>query len=97
MSREQVHHKDMIDGIVHMTKQEKFFTFSRDGSLRAWNAGTLAHLKTIKVSDSWLTDAAHFEQSNRIGVSSIDRHKKQIASPYKASVLQCTTPDSKPA
>ena len=48
-------------------------THARDGTVRVWNAQNHMHLKTLKVSDSWVTNTCHFEQSNRVGVASIDR------------------------
>jgi len=67
------HHRDMIESILHVNRQEKLFTSSRDGTVRVWHASTLNHLKTFRVSDSWITDATHFEGSNRLAVASIDR------------------------
>jgi len=66
------YHRDMMDGILQ-PQGGNLFTHSRDGTVRVWNAGTLSHMKTLRVSDSWVTNTCHFEQSNRIGVASIDR------------------------
>ena len=68
-----VHHRDMIQGILPIPKQEKFVTHSRDGTVRVWKADKLEHLRTLKVSDSWVTDCKHFAYSNRLVASSIDR------------------------
>jgi len=68
-----VHHRDMIAEILHVSRQEKFYTSSRDGTVRVWHASTLNHIKTVKVSHSWVTSATHFEGSNRLAVASIDR------------------------
>ena len=50
------HHKDMVDRILHLPRQEKLFTSSRDGTVKVWNAANFSFLKTLKVSDSWVTD-----------------------------------------
>ena len=68
-----LHHKDMMDGILQLPKLEKLFTHSRDGTVRVWNATTHQHLKTLRVSESWVTNTCYFEQSNRVAVASIDR------------------------
>ena len=68
-----LHHRDMIGGVLAIPKQEKFVTHSRDGSVRVWHAGTLAHLRTLRVSTSQVTDCKHFSQTNRLVASSIDR------------------------
>ena len=62
-----------VDPLSPSPYQDKIFSSSRDGTLRAWHSGTLSHLKTVKVSDAWVTDIAHFQRSNRIAASSIDR------------------------
>jgi len=67
------YHRDMVEGILILPKQEKVISSSRDGTIRAWNASNLQHLRTVKVSDSWVTDCTHFELSHRIGVTCIDR------------------------
>ena len=42
--------------------------------MRVWNASTLAHVKTIKVSESsWITDCKYFGASNRLAVACVDR------------------------
>ena len=82
-----LHHRDMMDGILHLTKQEKLVTNSRDGTVRVWSAANFSHIKTVRVSrDSWLTNTCHFEQSNRVAVSSIDRS----VSFYDASTFELT-------
>ena len=68
-----LHHRDMMDGILQLPKLEKLFTHSRDGTVRVWNAANMSHLKTLRVSESWVTNTCHFETSNRVGVASIDR------------------------
>jgi len=68
-----LHHRDMIGGMLAIPKQEKFVTHSRDGTVRVWHAGTLAHLRTLRVSTSQVTDCKHFSQTNRLVTSSIDR------------------------
>ena len=68
-----VHHRDMMDGILHLPALDKLFTHSRDGTVRVWNAATTAHMKTLRVSESWVTNTCHFEQSNRVAVGSMDR------------------------
>ena len=68
-----LHHRDMIGGMLAIPKQEKFITHSRDGTVRVWHAGTLAHLRTLRVSTSQVTDCKHFSQTNRLVASSIDR------------------------
>ena len=74
-----VHHRDMISGMLPIPKQEKFVTHSRDGTVRVWHAGTLAHQRTLRVvhdgrvSTSQVTDCKYFSQTNRLVVSSIDR------------------------
>ena len=74
-----VHHRDMISGMLPIPKQEKFVTYSRDGTVRVWHAGTLAHQRTLRVvhdgrtSTSQVTDCKYFSQTNRLVVSSIDR------------------------
>lgn len=43
-----VHHRDMIEQILLIgkgTQQEKLVTSARDGTVRVWNASTLAHVK----------------------------------------------------
>ena len=72
-----VHHRDMIEQILLIgkgTQQEKLVTSARDGTVRVWNASTLAHVKTIKVSESsWITDCKYFGASNRLAVACVDR------------------------
>ena len=68
-----LHHRDMMDGILQIPKLDKLFTHSRDGTVRVWNAQNLAHQKTLKVSDAWVTNTCHFSASNRVAVASIDR------------------------
>ena len=63
----------MMDGILHLPAFDKLFTHSRDGTVRVWNAATTAHMKTLRVSESWVTNTCHFEQSNRVAVGSMDR------------------------
>jgi len=68
-----LHHRDMMDSIMEVPKVERLFTSSRDGTLRVWKADTMQHVKTVRVSDSWVTSMTHFPQSNRIAVASMDR------------------------
>ena len=86
-SPKALHHRNMIAGILAIPKQEKFVTHSRDGTVRVWHAGTLAHLRTLRVSESWVTDCKHFPLSNRLVASSIDR----TVSFYDAGTYELTS------
>ena len=66
-------HTNMMDGILQLPKLDRLFTNSRDGTVRVWHAQNFTHLKTLKVSESWVTGMCHFEHSNRVAASSIDR------------------------
>jgi WD40 repeat protein len=45
MTTGDVRGRDMIESILHVNRQEKLFTSSRDGTVRVWHASTLNHLK----------------------------------------------------
>eukprot|EP00967_Tisochrysis_lutea_P083055 scaffold115227_cov34-Tisochrysis_lutea.AAC.2 len=47
--------------------------FDLKGTVRAWHSSSLAHLKTIRVAQAWVTDIAYFPMSNRLATSCIDR------------------------
>ena len=82
------HHRDMIDGILQVPKAEKLFTHSRDGTLRVWNANNMIHVKTIRVSESWLTSTCHFEASNRIG-GALAAYQCYVRSPMLLTMRSC--------
>lgn len=91
-----LHHRDMIEGIQAIPKQEKFVTHSRDGTVRVWHAATLAHMRTLKVSESWVTDCKHFSLSNRLAASSIDRAISFYDATSYEMVAQLTGLDTSP-
>eukprot|EP00741_Cyanophora_paradoxa_P015875 tig00020909_g15326.t1 len=92
-----VYHKDMIDRVLFLPNSDKYITTSRDGTLRIWNATTLAHMKTVRndpptrpndpqaKGPSWITDCAHMTLCNKLAVASIDRS----ISFYDAASMEC--------
>jgi WD40 repeat protein len=60
-----LHHRDMMDGILQVPKVEKLFTHSRDGTVRVWNSQNMSHIKTLRVSDSWVTNTCARTHSSK--------------------------------
>ena len=67
-------HSGMVERLLVLPRGlDKCVSGSRDGTVRVWHTGSLAHLRTVRVSEAWVSGLAYFERSNRIAVSSIDR------------------------
>ena len=91
-----LHHRDMMDGILQVPKLDRLFTHSRDGTVRVWNGQTLAHQKTLKVSDAWVTGTCHFASSGRVAVSTMDRSISYYDTDKLELVGQLTGLDTSP-
>ncbi|KDO31332.1 hypothetical protein SPRG_03949 [Saprolegnia parasitica CBS 223.65] len=66
-------HRDIITRIVGLDKPHLYVTASRDGTVRTWNANTLAYQSTIATGRNWISDCCHMKRSNRLVVSSMNR------------------------
>ncbi|TYZ65950.1 hypothetical protein PybrP1_011465 [[Pythium] brassicae (nom. inval.)] len=71
--RPQHHHKDVITRVLRLEKPYVYVTASKDGSVRTWNANTMAFQSTITTGKNWLTDCCVMRRSNRLAVASMNR------------------------
>lgn len=72
--RPQSHyHKDIITRVLRLEKPYSYLTASKDGSVRTWNATTMAYQSTITMGKNWLTDCCVMRRSNRLAVASMNR------------------------
>lgn len=71
--RPQYHHKDIITRVLRLDKPYLYLTASKDGSVRTWNANTMAFQNTITTGKNWLTDCCVMRRSNRLAVASMNR------------------------
>ncbi|OQR91905.1 hypothetical protein THRCLA_08847, partial [Thraustotheca clavata] len=67
------YHKDIVTRIVPLDKPHLYATASRDGTVRTWNANTLAYQNTLATGRGWISDCCLMKQSNRLVVSSMSR------------------------
>lgn len=67
------HHKDIITRVLRLEKPYLYLTASKDGSVRTWNANTMAFQNTITTGKNWLTDCCVMRRSNRLAVASMNR------------------------
>lgn len=71
--RPQYHHKDLITRVLRLDKPYSYLTTSKDGSVRTWNANTLAFQSVITTGKNWITDCCVMRRSNRLAVASMNR------------------------
>lgn len=67
------HHKDVITRVLRLEKPYVYLTASKDGSVRTWNANTMAFQSTITTGKNWITDCCVMRRSNRLAVASMNR------------------------
>lgn len=67
------HHKDVITRIVRLERPSVYLTTSKDGSVRTWNATSLAPQQILASGRDWITDCCVMKRSNRLAISSMDR------------------------
>lgn len=67
------HHKDIITRVLRLEKPYLYLTASKDGSVRTWNANTMAFQSLITTGKNWITDCCVMRRSNRLAVSSMNR------------------------
>ena len=72
-------HKDMITKLLLVENSEssqeywRYFTSSRDGTVKIWNAANLSLLNTINVTKNWCSSIAVLENSKKLAVGTTDR------------------------
>ena len=72
----QTSHSDMITNLL-MAKEhsegQRYFTSSKDGTVKVWNASSLTPVSTISVGNSWVTNLAYLSKYDIIAAASSDR------------------------
>ncbi|KAJ3375003.1 WD repeat-containing protein 49 [Allomyces arbusculus] len=68
-------HKDLIKRIDYITKERKYMSISREGSLCLWSPKLKLQrsLVTREGSQSWVTDAVLLQDQNKLAIVSDDR------------------------
>ena len=71
-------HKDSVHRIL--CTPDRYFTASLDGTVKVWSPATLGYVATLrtdsseaKARPSYISDIAHLQASNRIGIFQMDR------------------------
>lgn len=67
------HHKDVVTRIVRLDRPYMYLTASKDGTIRTWNAQTMAYQSQIATGKDWITDCCVMRRSNRLAVASMTR------------------------
>lgn len=67
------HHKDVVTRIVRLDRPYMYLTASKDGTVRTWNAQTMAYQSQIATGKNWITDCCVMRRSNRLAVTSMTR------------------------
>lgn len=67
------HHKDIVTRIVRLDRPYMYLTASKDGTVRTWNAQTMAYQSQIATGKNWITDCCVMRRSNRLAVASMTR------------------------
>eukprot|EP01065_Artemidia_motanka_P040445 TRINITY_DN5079_c0_g1_i2.p1 TRINITY_DN5079_c0_g1~~TRINITY_DN5079_c0_g1_i2.p1 ORF type:complete len:1516 (+),score=483.91 TRINITY_DN5079_c0_g1_i2:49-4548(+) len=73
LSSTSTHHTDMITQILVHPRNGRYYSCSRDGTVKAWRAGSLEHERIIYNGGSWVTDACLMKGTNRLMVCCADR------------------------
>lgn len=68
-------HRERINRIIYVPVKNHYVTASRDGTLRVWDATTLAHVHTVVNGHSWINDTVLLNDlaTNKLAVASADR------------------------
>ncbi|KNE54965.1 hypothetical protein AMAG_00905 [Allomyces macrogynus ATCC 38327] len=80
-------HKDLIKRIDYITKERKYISMSREGSLCLWSPKLKLQrlLVTREGSQSWVTDAVLLQDQNKLAIVSDDR-QYAVGLAYAASL-----------
>jgi WD40 repeat protein len=71
-------HRDMITDCLLVPNTEssehwRYFTSSRDGTVKIWNANSMALMNTINVTKNWINSIAFLRNSDKLAVGTTDR------------------------
>ena len=66
-------HKDVVSRMLHLSHGDRILTAGRDGCIKVWGGKDQAHVKTIKVSNSWVTDICYMPRLQKLASCSFNR------------------------
>ena len=69
-------HRDVVSRMVHVSQGDRVITAGRDGCIKLWSGKDQSHIKTIKVSTSWVTDICYMSRLSKLASCSFNRSIK---------------------
>lgn len=66
-------HSQQVDRLLYYPPQDKYLTFSRDGSFKSWGPSDVSLHRSVDNGKAYITDCAYMPLSRKIAVSSVDR------------------------
>ena len=75
-STEPNSHRDVVSRMLHVSQGDRVITAGRDGSIKVWSGKDQSHIKTIKVSNSWVTDVCYMPRLSKLASCSFNRSIK---------------------
>ena len=65
-------HTGQVTQLVAMPDKDKYLTLGRDGQMKAWQCGSLQHLRTTSLAEKgWAHDAVYSQASQRLVVATV--------------------------